>query len=44
MTLLPRGVISSGTTAGVGLAFNPPRFLRAGDIEELGIEHLEMQK
>ena len=40
MTLLPGDVISTGTPAGVGLGQNPPRFLVAGDIVELGIEGL----
>ena len=44
MTLLPGDVISTGTPAGVGLGFNPPQFLRAGDIVELGIDHLGTQK
>jgi 2,4-didehydro-3-deoxy-L-rhamnonate hydrolase len=40
MTLLPGDVISTGTPAGVGLGMNPPTFLRAGDVVELGIEGL----
>ncbi len=40
MTLLPGDVISTGTPAGVGLGLEPPRFLRAGDVCELGISHL----
>lgn len=40
MTLLPGDVISTGTPAGVGLGFNPPVFLRPGDIVELGIQDL----
>jgi 2-keto-4-pentenoate hydratase/2-oxohepta-3-ene-1,7-dioic acid hydratase in catechol pathway len=40
MTLLPGDVISTGTPAGVGLGFKPPRFLRAGDVCELGIQGL----
>jgi len=40
MSLLPGDVISTGTPAGVGLGFKPPRFLRAGDLVELGIEGL----
>ena len=41
MALLPGDVISTGTPAGVGLGMNPPRYLRAGDIVELGVEGLE---
>eukprot|EP01133_Synstelium_polycarpum_P013542 gene13542-15947_t len=40
MTLLPGDVISTGTPAGVGLGFNPPVYLKAGDVVELGIEGL----
>jgi 2-keto-4-pentenoate hydratase/2-oxohepta-3-ene-1,7-dioic acid hydratase in catechol pathway len=44
MTLLPGDVISTGTPAGVGLGFNPPVFLKPGDVVELGIEGLGEQK
>jgi 2,4-diketo-3-deoxy-L-fuconate hydrolase len=44
MTLLPGDVISTGTPAGVGLGFKPPRYLKAGDVVELGIENLGTQK
>ncbi|MGB4399631.1 MAG: fumarylacetoacetate hydrolase family protein [Daejeonella sp.] len=40
MTLLPGDVISTGTPAGVGLGLNPPLFLKAGDVIELGIDGL----
>lgn len=40
MTLLPGDVISTGTPAGVGLAHTPPRYLKAGDIVECGIDGL----
>jgi 2,4-didehydro-3-deoxy-L-rhamnonate hydrolase len=40
MTLLPGDVISTGTPAGVGLGMNPPVYLQAGDVVELGIEGL----
>lgn len=40
MTLLPGDVISTGTPAGVGLGMDPPEFLAAGDVVELGIEGL----
>lgn len=40
MTLLPGDVISTGTPAGVGLGFDPPRYLQAGDVVELGIDGL----
>lgn len=44
MTLLPGDVISTGTPAGVGLGFNPPQYLKAGDIVELGIDSLGEQR
>lgn len=37
MTLLPGDVVSTGTPAGVGLGMKPPRYLKAGDVVELGI-------
>jgi len=40
MTLLPGDVISTGTPSGVGMALNPPTFLKPGDRVELGIEGL----
>jgi 2,4-diketo-3-deoxy-L-fuconate hydrolase len=44
MTLLPGDIISTGTPAGVGLGFNPPVYLKEGDIVELGIDGLGIQK
>lgn len=44
MTLLPGDIISTGTPAGVGLGFNPPVYLKAGDLVELGIDGLGTQK
>jgi 2-keto-4-pentenoate hydratase/2-oxohepta-3-ene-1,7-dioic acid hydratase in catechol pathway len=44
MTLLPGDVISTGTPAGVGLGLDPPAFLKAGDVVELGIEGLGRQR
>ncbi len=40
MTLLPGDVISTGTPAGVGLGFDPPRYLKVGDTVELSIDLL----
>jgi 2-keto-4-pentenoate hydratase/2-oxohepta-3-ene-1,7-dioic acid hydratase in catechol pathway len=40
MTLLPGDIISTGTPAGVGLGFDPPVYLKPGDVVELGIEGL----
>ena len=40
MTLLPGDIISTGTPFGVGMGFKPPRYLKPGDVVELGIEGL----
>ena len=40
MTLLPGDIISTGTPFGVGLGLNPPRYLKEGDVVELGIDGL----
>lgn len=40
MTLLPGDVISTGTPFGVGMGFKPPRYLKEGDVVELGIDGL----
>lgn len=44
MTLLPGDVISTGTPFGVGLGLNPSRYLKDGDVVELGIEGLGNSK
>ena len=44
MTLLPGDIISTGTPFGVGLGFNPPKYLKPGDVVELGIEGLGTSK
>ncbi|MBX4869207.1 fumarylacetoacetate hydrolase family protein [Rhizobium bangladeshense] len=44
MSLHPGDVISTGTPPGVGMGMKPPRFLRDGDVVELGIEGLGSQK
>jgi len=38
--LLPGDLISTGTPAGVGIGFTPPRFLRAGDVVRIEISGL----
>jgi len=43
-TLHPGDIISTGTPPGVGLGMKPPRYLKAGDVVELGIEGLGQQK
>lgn len=44
MTLHPGDVISTGTPPGVGMGFNPPRYLDVGDTVELGIAGLGSQR
>jgi 2-keto-4-pentenoate hydratase/2-oxohepta-3-ene-1,7-dioic acid hydratase in catechol pathway len=38
MTLEPGDVIATGTGTGVGIGFDPPRYLRAGDVVEVAID------
>jgi len=40
MTLLPGDLITTGTPAGVALGMPTPKFLKPGDIVELGVERL----
>lgn len=40
MSLMPGDIISTGTPEGVGLGFKPPRYLKPGDVIELGIDGL----
>ena len=44
MLLEPGDVITTGTPAGVGMARTPPRYLRPGDVVELGIDGLGVQR
>lgn len=44
MSLQPGDVISTGTPPGVGMGMNPPTYLKAGDVMELGIEGLGTQR
>jgi 2-keto-4-pentenoate hydratase/2-oxohepta-3-ene-1,7-dioic acid hydratase in catechol pathway len=44
MSLHPGDVISTGTPPGVGMGLKPPRYLKPGDVVELGIEGLGSQK
>lgn len=44
MTLHPGDVISTGTPPGVGMGMKPQRFLRPGDVVELGVEGLGQQR
>ncbi|MEO0415270.1 MAG: fumarylacetoacetate hydrolase family protein [Verrucomicrobiota bacterium] len=40
MSLMPGDVISTGTPPGVGMGFNPPQYMKPGDVIELGIDGL----
>ena len=40
MTLLPGTIIATGTPSGVGMGFDPPRFLHPGDVVECEIEKI----
>ena len=44
MTLEPGDIITTGTPPGVGMGRDPQRFLRPGDVMELGITGLGSQK
>jgi 2,4-diketo-3-deoxy-L-fuconate hydrolase len=40
MTLEPGDVVSTGTPPGVGMGFDPPQYMKPGDVVELGIDGL----
>lgn len=44
MSLHPGDIISTGTPPGVGMGQKPPRYLRDGDVVELGVEGLGSQR
>ena len=44
VTLMPGDVITTGTPPGVGMGMKPPQFLAAGDVVELGVEGLGIQR
>ena len=44
MSLHPGDIISTGTPPGVGMGMKPPRYLKPGDVVELGIEGLGTQR
>jgi len=44
MSLQPGDIISTGTPPGVGLGFNPPKYLNEGDVMKLGITGLGEQQ
>jgi 2-keto-4-pentenoate hydratase/2-oxohepta-3-ene-1,7-dioic acid hydratase in catechol pathway len=44
ITLLPGDIIATGTPAGVGIGFDPPKFMVSGDVIEVSITGLGAQK
>ncbi|WP_456847284.1 fumarylacetoacetate hydrolase family protein [Cellulomonas sp. P5_C6] len=44
LVLEPGDLINTGTPPGVGMGFQPPIWLRAGDVMELGIDGLGVQR
>ncbi len=44
ITLLPGDLIATGTPAGVGIGFDPPRFMTSGDTIEISITGLGTQR
>ena len=43
-SILPGDLVLTGTPFGVGLGLNPPKYLKDGDVIELGIEGLGISK
>jgi len=37
ITLYPGDIIATGTPAGVGIGFNPPKYLKSGDFVRIAI-------
>ena len=44
MVLEPGDLVNTGTPPGVGMGMDPPQYLRAGDVVELGVEGLGQQR
>jgi 2-keto-4-pentenoate hydratase/2-oxohepta-3-ene-1,7-dioic acid hydratase in catechol pathway len=40
MALVPGDIIATGTPAGVGIGFNPPKFLKSGDVVAMEISNI----
>ncbi len=40
LMLVPGDIIATGTPAGVGIGFNPPKFLKSGDVVAMEISHI----
>ena len=43
-TLMPGGIITTGTSPGVGMGLKPPVYLKPGDKMLVGIDGLGMQR
>ena len=41
---MPGDIVTTGTPPGVGLGMNPPKFLKEGDLMELSVDNLGIQK
>ncbi|UYQ77762.1 fumarylacetoacetate hydrolase family protein [Glutamicibacter sp. JL.03c] len=44
ITLFPGDIIATGTPVGVGIGFDPPKFLQTGDVVEISITGLGTQR
>jgi 2-keto-4-pentenoate hydratase/2-oxohepta-3-ene-1,7-dioic acid hydratase in catechol pathway len=44
ITLLAGDIIATGTPAGVGIGFDPPKFMASGDVVEIAITGLGAQR
>ena len=44
MTIIPGDIIATGTPAGVGMGFKPPKYLKSGDVVECEIEKIGILK
>lgn len=40
ITLEPGDIIATGTPSGVGMGFNPPRYMKSGDVVECEIQNI----
>ena len=40
ITLIPGDIIITGTPSGVGMGFNPPKYLKSGDVITCEIESI----
>ena len=42
--MIPAEIIATGTPAGVGIGFDPPKFMVSGDVIEIAITGLGAQR